>query len=736
MAVSTLSKSFNQELATNGTVGAGAFLDAAQFDENIQNNPKLRQQVNRLRETVGIEETKNTLAESTKQADQIFTDFDDETTAKNYINTNFDTKQAPIVNAIITRKFDEKRSADKGADANTWRAIDLVYQGNPDELFKFIELGKTKQSRDAMLRYTVDRISGKKLASNPKLYATLLAKTPDQTKKMDLNIFRSNLSEDEFKNLTQLYDQNDSAPDAIKSPFVFAVENYPFVDRNVAGLGFTNDDGETIDLGRVQKSEFIINANKQLQRQQQQNPDQPLTSSEIDRTLKNVELSTQATTNGPGINDNTLNKILKSGKVIVNAVDDTQRSPDVFDDGPFSGDVAQPTLLGGADEDMLKDAFVITNEVQNLITKQKENLQIRVNNAKTDEERYQLLDEANGLEAKFGAVVSEFNKTFTAAGDFTPIVNEIDGIVPGSIDALNRGLNAQLSGEELVLPDATNNINNLGVDGLPEIHENFYFGTKSLLDVDDPLKNKSSIKNIIDNRIQQQKLFTISAGTRNKNAADVNSLTNKKLVFGGSLDGNIKFQGLDLGGSLEAGLGYDYNAKTVGVINTKTAEIVDKQGGVSSGEEYEKILKKQHTLARRSGRPFSVNRDIPFEGDIAVGEIPLDGNKNGEYRIDKKDIPEARYNKRKQQLKEMNLPQTAWFVERLDASDLIDPFNGKEKFKKIGKERVRHLDLDKRVRDINRASVIKPSLERTIRIQDEHAVRDKQYIYLNPKRSE
>ena len=77
MAVSTLSKSFNQELATNGTVGAGAFLDAAQFDENIQNNPKLRQQVNRLRETVSIEESKNTLVESTKQADQIFTDFDD-----------------------------------------------------------------------------------------------------------------------------------------------------------------------------------------------------------------------------------------------------------------------------------------------------------------------------------------------------------------------------------------------------------------------------------------------------------------------------------------------------------------------------------------------------------------------------------------------------------------------------------------------------------------------------------
>ena len=160
---------------------------------------------------------------------------------------------------------------------------------------------------------------------NPKLYATLLAKTPEQTKKMDLNIFRSNLSEDEFKNLTQLYDQNDSAPDAIKSPFVFAVENYPFVDRNVAGLGFTNDDGETIDLGRVQKSEFIINANKQLQRQQQQNPDQSLTSSEIDRTLKQAELATQATTNGPGINDNTLNKIINSTSVIVNATDFDQQ---------------------------------------------------------------------------------------------------------------------------------------------------------------------------------------------------------------------------------------------------------------------------------------------------------------------------------------------------------------------------------------------------------------------------
>jgi len=189
LAVSTLSKSFNQELATNGTVGAGAFLDAAQFDENIQNNPKLRQQVNRLRETVGIEETKNTLAESTKQADQIFTDFDDETTAKNYINTNFDNNRAPMMNTIITQKFDEKRSKDKQADAQVWRAIDLSYGGNPDDLFKLIELGKTKQSRDAMLRYTVDRISGKKLTSNAKLYATLLAKTPDQTQKTGFEYF-------------------------------------------------------------------------------------------------------------------------------------------------------------------------------------------------------------------------------------------------------------------------------------------------------------------------------------------------------------------------------------------------------------------------------------------------------------------------------------------------------------------------------------------------------------------
>jgi len=60
------------------------------------------------------------------------------------------------VNAIISRKFDEKRSADKRVDAQVWRAIDLSYGGNPDDLFKLIELGKTKQSRDAMLRYTVD----------------------------------------------------------------------------------------------------------------------------------------------------------------------------------------------------------------------------------------------------------------------------------------------------------------------------------------------------------------------------------------------------------------------------------------------------------------------------------------------------------------------------------------------------------------------------------------------------
>jgi len=162
------------------------------------------------------------------------------------------------------------------------------------------------------------------------------------------------LSEDEFKNLTQLYDQNDSAPNAIKNPLVLAVENYPFVDRNVAGLGFQNDDGETIDLGQVQKSEFFIKGTQALERQQQQNPDQPLTSSEIDRTLKQAELATQATTNGPGINDNTLNKILKSSNVIVNAVDDTQRSPDVFDDRPFFGDIGQPTLLGGAGNDTLE----------------------------------------------------------------------------------------------------------------------------------------------------------------------------------------------------------------------------------------------------------------------------------------------------------------------------------------------------------------------------------------------
>jgi len=160
---------------------------------------------------------------------------------------------------------------------------------------------------------------------NPKLYATLLAKTPEQTKKMDLNIFRSNLSEDEFKNLILLYDQNDSAPDAVKNPLVLAVENYPFVDRNVAGLGFKNDDGETIDLGQVQKSEFFIKGTQALERQQQQNPDQPLTNPEIDRTLKNVELATQATTNGPGINDNTHNKIINSTSVIVNPTIKTQR---------------------------------------------------------------------------------------------------------------------------------------------------------------------------------------------------------------------------------------------------------------------------------------------------------------------------------------------------------------------------------------------------------------------------
>jgi len=130
--------------------------------------------------------------------------------------------------------------------------------------------------------------------------------------------------------LTQLYDQNDSAPNAIKNPLVLAVENYPFVDHNVAGLGFTNDDGETIDLGQVQKSEFFIKGTQALERQQQQNPDQPLTYPEIDRTLKNVELATQATTNGPGINDNTLNKILKSGNVVVNGVDlESQDSTDL-----------------------------------------------------------------------------------------------------------------------------------------------------------------------------------------------------------------------------------------------------------------------------------------------------------------------------------------------------------------------------------------------------------------------
>ena len=332
LAASTLSKTFNQALNESGTLGATELLNAAQFDENIQNNPRLSKQINRLRETVSIQETKNTLAQSAKQADQIFTDYDDETNAKTYINQNFDANQAPMMNAIITQKFDEKRSADKRADANTWRAIDLVYKGNPDELFKFIELGKTKQSRDAMLRYAVDKIAGKKPTSNPKLYATLLSKTPEQIKQLDANIFRNDLSADEFKNVTQLYSQKGDAPGAIKTALDFAVENYPFNDLNVAGLGFKNNDDETIDLGQVQKSEFLIKAKQTLERQQQLSGDQPLTETQIERTLKTVELATMETSGGLGLgqgitgDENAINKILNSGNVIVNAVDDTQQT--------------------------------------------------------------------------------------------------------------------------------------------------------------------------------------------------------------------------------------------------------------------------------------------------------------------------------------------------------------------------------------------------------------------------
>jgi len=116
----------------------------------------------------------------------------------------------------------------------------------------------------------------------------------------------------------------------------FAVENYPFNDLNVAGLGFKNNDDETIDLGQVQKSEFLIKAKQTLERQQQLSGDQPLTETQIERTLKTVALSTQATSGelglGQGItgDENAINKILNSGNVIVNAGDETQQNrPDI-----------------------------------------------------------------------------------------------------------------------------------------------------------------------------------------------------------------------------------------------------------------------------------------------------------------------------------------------------------------------------------------------------------------------
>ena len=238
---------------------------------------------------------------------------------------------------------------------------------------------------------------------------------------MDLNIFRNDLSEDEFKNLTQLYDQNDSAPNAIKNPLVLAVENYPFVDHNVAGLGFQNDDGETIDLGQVQKSEFFIKGTQALGRQQQQNPDQPLTNSEIDRTLKNVELSTQAS-NGPGITDNALNKILKSGNVIVNTVDDRQRSPDVSI-GNTLDNIDGSESLGisvASNGDSFSPRDVVQNRTEKLI-----NVNSAIINDDIDSQNYE-------YNASFGADEQSFENDRIAKREI--IFNPVEGDFPDKTD--------------------------------------------------------------------------------------------------------------------------------------------------------------------------------------------------------------------------------------------------------------------------------------------------------------
>ena len=322
LAETTISKNVQNVLDAEGPDGAASILDSMASDQAILNNPRLGKLTKRLRETVDIEKTRRDVQQFTRTAKEIADRFDNENEAKNYIRTLPDQSNPNLMYALLTKRFDEKREANKQFDQKVWTLLDLTYKGNPQDLFQYIEQGKTPESRKAMLDFALNKITGVEPESNPELYASLFSKRPEELKKLDINLYRNRLNKDEFRNVSDWIKHNEQGP----KPWDFALDNMALGDERLAGIEVKTKDGDNIDLGRAMNNLARLKIRNELERQQSEKPDQPLTNAEIKGTIQTLEYrpgnDTAGLGLGGGVGEDVLGQLVQNGDVVFKTVSD------------------------------------------------------------------------------------------------------------------------------------------------------------------------------------------------------------------------------------------------------------------------------------------------------------------------------------------------------------------------------------------------------------------------------